>query len=116
MSDPTPDGDDYPGGWFGESWGAPVCEEAPHRETPIGKPCLDCGIAITEDDQGMLMPHVFAENQWRLAATHLKCFLRSIGAPFEPVADEDDEPAYVQYGTPWDEEMRQETRSATEEP
>jgi hypothetical protein len=70
--------DDYPGGWFGESWGAPVCEEARRRETPIGEPCFDCGVPIIEDDQGMLIPHIFAEGQWRLTATHRTCFLRQI--------------------------------------
>lgn len=78
MSDPTPDGDDYPGGWFGESWGAPVCEESRHRATPVGEACLDCGTEITEFDQGLVMPHVYAERQWRLVATHLGCFLRGI--------------------------------------
>lgn len=76
--------DDWPGGWFGESWEAPVCEVSRHRPTPIGASCMYCDDAITEDDQGLLIPGSKAGPNdsviFVLEATHLGCFLYQIGA------------------------------------
>ncbi len=41
--------------WFGESWGAPICDEDYHVETPVGQKCLSSGKTINEDDRGFVM-------------------------------------------------------------
>jgi hypothetical protein len=69
------DDDDYPGGWFGESWYAPVCESARHRPTPVGDIC-QCGKAIEVGDQGMLIPLISSTAE--LLSWHLDCFLASV--------------------------------------
>jgi hypothetical protein len=66
----------YLGGWFGENWGAPVCEPERHMPTPVGDECIDCGQPIKENDQGMLIP--FAGYRTVLGSHHLDCFLRAI--------------------------------------
>ena len=66
----------YPGGWFGESWGAPVCEPERHRQTPVGAECTDCGEDIEARDQGLLIP--YAGHPSSLNAFHLTCFLSTI--------------------------------------
>ena len=45
-------------GWFGESWGAPICAPEGHRETPVGLECGRCGVPIAADSQGILTPLV----------------------------------------------------------
>lgn len=68
---------DYPGGWFGKSWGAPVCDPETHLPTPVGDLCVRCAGEITDDDQGMIVP--FAGMQPAvLSAHHLDCFLVGI--------------------------------------
>lgn len=74
--------DDYPGGWFGPSWGAPVCEPATHLPTPVGQECMfRCGKLIVDGDAGMVIPGGDAEGQFRLYAAHRDCFLRDLGLP-----------------------------------
>lgn len=50
-------GDDGAVQWFGESWGAPVNKTARHALTPVGQPCMRCGIPIRRDDRGLLVVH-----------------------------------------------------------
>jgi hypothetical protein len=69
---------EWPGGWFGESWGAPVCEPDRHRPTPVGQACLGCVVPIAEGDQGMLIP-----SEEGLTAHHLDCFLEIVLGPNE---------------------------------
>lgn len=57
-------------GWFGKSWGAQVCVEDDHIETPIGKPCRHCGEIFIEGDQGVA--DMFGQPM------HLDCHLRGI--------------------------------------
>ena len=64
--------------WFGDSWGAPVCDPEEHCETPVGRPCLSCGGAIASGDQGFVMPHVELNGSASLQAHHRKCFLKTI--------------------------------------
>jgi hypothetical protein len=66
--------DDYPGGWFGASWGAPVCNPARHLATPVGDQCPRCPELIQANDQGMLIPHVLEDSGPSLIAYHLTCF------------------------------------------
>lgn len=64
-------------GWFGKSWGAPVCEPATHAPTPVGEPCLWCDEPIVADDDGVLIVHL-ADNGPSLRPQHIECFERSI--------------------------------------
>lgn len=78
--------DDYPGGWFGASWGGPVCDEARHRPTPVGEPCMYCVALIADGDQGMSIPGFTTLTPdhrpvAHLGHIHIDCFLREIGAP-----------------------------------
>lgn len=77
-------------GWFGDDWGAPVCQDTPHRDTPVGTPCMDCGKPVADGDQGIVMPSVDSETDARtlkegdavavsVAATHLDCILARFG-------------------------------------
>lgn len=75
MTDP---GDRYPGGWFGESWDAPVCDPARHMPTPVGDRCVECSDLIEEDDQGMIIPFWDGTAPVMLTSTHLTCFLATI--------------------------------------
>lgn len=67
----------YPGGWFGESWCAPVCDEARHLPTPVGDLCTECAQEITADDQGVLIPFA-GMTPIVLSAYHLPCFLATV--------------------------------------
>ena len=69
--------DNYPGGWFGESWGAPVCEEARHLPTPTGQPCVECMVPIIDGDQGVVIPYVH-RGGWEMTNYHLPCFLSTV--------------------------------------
>jgi len=63
--------------WFGKRWDAPLVETGKEVPVPIGTPCLHCHEAISEDDQGVMVPLVmgaFAE----LRPAHRECFARSI--------------------------------------
>lgn len=68
---------EYPGGWFGESWGAPVCEPDRHMPTPVGDKCVDCAQLITADDRGMIIPFA-GMTPPVLESHHLDCFLRIV--------------------------------------
>ena len=69
---------DYPGGWFGESWGAPVCDPVNHKPTPVGEVCLMCKEPIAADDQGLTIPHASMEGI-ELRSMHIDCFLKNVG-------------------------------------
>ena len=71
--------------WFGESWGAPVCDLDDHTDTPVGILCAgaeqpDCPGKIREGDQGLITPYLYYGN-WADMPWHLDCFLRNIGVP-----------------------------------
>jgi hypothetical protein len=66
--------------WFGDSWGAPVCESAEHTETPVGESCLICGTSIVKGDQGVEIPYVYVgTTDIRTVVEHLDCFLQKLG-------------------------------------
>lgn len=71
--------------WFGESWGAPVCDPRTHIETPVGMVCIghphlhneqNRYAGILSEDQGITMPGPDGER----VAFHLDCWLHEIGA------------------------------------
>jgi hypothetical protein len=61
--------------WFGKSWGAHVCEEAAHVETPVGAMCFGlCGVPIAEGDRGVVLPFVDVDRV-KDAPYHLACLM-----------------------------------------
>lgn len=67
--------------WFGETWGAPICEPEKKVTTPVGQECLECKEPILANDQGVMMPFtdfVHGEPRSRMIAEHLDCFLDTI--------------------------------------
>lgn len=63
--------------WFGESWGAPICDPHDHRPTPVGETCPYCDAVIDDRAQGLLIFHLEAqgatERPW-----HIDCFMLTI--------------------------------------
>lgn len=41
--------------FFGEPWDAPMVDDGHQVPTPVGEPCLHCGQAIVDGDQGFIM-------------------------------------------------------------
>ncbi len=66
--------------WFGESWGAPVCDPEFQVPVPKGEECVNCGQEIVSDDAGFIIPHLSLSELPRNRAYHRDCFLREIGA------------------------------------
>ena len=68
---------------FGESWGAPICDEydgAPWTETPVGEKCIRCTGLIIEGDQGIITPYYGGPDEMNGECSyHLHCFLESLG-------------------------------------
>lgn len=67
--------------WFGESWGAAICDPREHLPTPVGQACLYCEERIVLGDQGVVMPLVMGPVHGgaadaRSAPEHLDCMLR----------------------------------------
>jgi hypothetical protein len=72
--------------WFGDSWGAPVCEPDEHVETPVGRRCFGHDHMhakrielIEEDDQGVMIPFLSFDGPTTIAY-HLDCWLHEVGA------------------------------------
>jgi hypothetical protein len=69
--------------WFGESWGAPVCDPRTHVDTPVGSACWGHAHmhgplrpkAIEDGDQGVTIPGPDGPG-----AYHLDCWLHEVGA------------------------------------
>lgn len=65
--------------WFGESWGAPICDPRTHIETPDGEACPECHKSIRPGDQGLEIPFIGRPEDPTVLDWHLDCFLKSIG-------------------------------------
>jgi hypothetical protein len=70
--------------WFGESWGAPVCEPDNHIETPTWMLCAGHdhmhthrSRTVQAGDQGVTIPYLGHSTE---IAYHLDCWLHEIGA------------------------------------
>ena len=72
------DEEPYAGGWFGESWGAPVCEEDRHLGTPVGERCIDCLVEFVDTDQGLSVPFVYEVGSMTLTHHHHACWMRGL--------------------------------------
>lgn len=70
--------------WFGESWGAVVCQEADHLpQVPEGS-CQGCGMAVEDIDSGLALPRISLSAglfAMTVATTlyHHGCFLSHVG-------------------------------------
>ncbi len=62
--------------WFGESWGAPVCDPDTHVDTPVGAECGWCEESVADDDSGVSLP--YATKPMQVINYHLNCWLRQI--------------------------------------
>lgn len=73
--------------WFGRPWPseermAPVCRPDTHAPTPVGYWCTGCGDAISQSDNGVIIPSALTPARARPFAYYgLECFLASIGLP-----------------------------------
>lgn len=65
-------------GWFGESWGAPVCNETEHTDTPEG-PCTYCEEDFTETSQGILLPFSGGPDSPPELPYHHACLMQTLG-------------------------------------
>jgi len=70
--------------WFGESWGAPICDPRAHVATPLGWTCAGHehmhakrSPLIEEADQGVTIPCYGREVT--MLAYHLNCWLHELG-------------------------------------
>jgi len=64
--------------WFGESWGAPVCDPEKKAPTPVGEACAHCADAIVATSQGVLMPFWDGE-KGSMVSYHRLCLLQNLG-------------------------------------
>lgn len=65
--------------WFGDHWGAPICDDAEQIAVPDGEVCPGgCNRTIRPGEQGLSIPYLH-EKGWGHLAWHLDCFLRSVG-------------------------------------
>lgn len=62
--------------WFGERGDAPIYDDAPEQETPVGEPCVHCPDPIGEDDSGFTLP--YATDPPTRVAYHRDCFRKEI--------------------------------------
>lgn len=65
--------------WFGETWGAPICDDEDHMETPTGELCPVCEKPINSKDQGVELPYLDEDSDVDYLDYHLDCFLEHIG-------------------------------------
>lgn len=64
--------------WFGETWGAPICDPDDRVGTPVGDRCLLCDEEIEPLDQGVITPFVNEHGRAKLVPEHLDCFLDTV--------------------------------------
>lgn len=65
--------------WFGESWGAGICDRKDHVPTPVGAMCEVCEKDIEEGDQGFRMGQLHEDGALTYGTWHLDCFLKHFG-------------------------------------
>lgn len=70
--------------WFGPKWDAPLTDEAPQVQTPVGFSCMGCPEKIQEGDRGVTIPHLGILNDSGRPTDmphHLECFYVEILGP-----------------------------------
>jgi hypothetical protein len=65
--------------WFGESWGAPICDEDYHVETPVGRRCVYTGKTVSKHDRGFIV--VSADDDTRVIVL-FEPFIQQIARQF----------------------------------
>jgi hypothetical protein len=65
--------------WFGDSWGAPICDDSQRTETPEGEVCPHCTKSIRLGDQGVEIPYLQESGFEDTLSYHLDCFLHELG-------------------------------------
>lgn len=66
--------------WFGESWGATICDPQHHVATPVDSKCSECGVELREGDQGIRVPFMRPKGESGPAFVdwHIRCWLDHI--------------------------------------
>lgn len=65
--------------WFGETWGAPVCEDTQQVTTPVGQECFGCDKPIESQDSGVVLPFEGGTTDPRRQAPyHKHCFIEAL--------------------------------------
>lgn len=72
--------------YFGEPWDAPAVDAAPRVATPVGVPCLWCGVPVERGDRGFMVGCARlgedGEPYGSVEPYHRECQMRSvIGSP-----------------------------------
>jgi hypothetical protein len=62
--------------WFGQSWGAPICESADHIATPVGQSCMGCETPFSIIANGLVLPNEDGEH---VVFYHVPCLLHELG-------------------------------------
>lgn len=63
--------------WFGQNWGAPVCD-LEHVPTPQAS-CFGCEEPIKPEDQGVVLPYLGGADDLRQEAPyHLDCLVEAV--------------------------------------
>ncbi len=65
--------------WFGESWGAPVCQPEDHVAGLPDAPCTCCNRAFVEGDIGVIVPLIGGPGDPKDVGYHHACFMESLG-------------------------------------
>jgi hypothetical protein len=66
--------------WFGESWGAPVCQIRNKMAVPVDHLCYECGLPIKEDHRGFAIPF-FGGGPVSHAYYHFECLMKTVLGP-----------------------------------
>lgn len=64
--------------YFGEPWGAAVCDTGEHVPTPVGWACYACSFPVFAGDQGLLL-ETWRDDHYELIPVHLDCLTRMVG-------------------------------------
>jgi hypothetical protein len=82
--------------WFGDNWGAPICDEVDKVPTPLTERCFHCGGSFMRLDRGFMLPFSSVEGTMRpstaaswLVITRIVCAkMSSSGMLTSPVTHE----------------------------
>jgi hypothetical protein len=69
--------------WFGPSWGAPVNQDCPQVDVPVGAPCMNCEREVGRGERGIV-----AAGDGGYQALHLRCLLEQVLGRDSTVVDE----------------------------
>ena len=74
--------------WFGDTWGAPICDPAYHVEVPVGTLCIECAKPVKGKDRGVVCscsPRVWGnwslitpDGTFFVGSYHLLCWMEQV--------------------------------------